>query len=362
MSKLRFGICGLGFMGRAHYGHLLDHPRAEVIAVCDQDPARRRGQWESTGNLALGAADGKQASLAAVRSYSDPRQLIGDPDVEAVIIALPTALHAEVAVSALRAGKHVLCEKPMAIRVGDCDRMIQASQASHRTLMVAHCIRFWPQYELIKSRVDEGRIGPLRFVTLRRLGLPPTYSAGNWLLDARQSGGAILDLHIHDIDFAQYLLGLPQSIRAWGTRGPSGGVDHVVAAYNYDHGRYAIIEGGWMLAAPWQFDMEITVHGEHGTLGWALSRGSEVCLVTANGATERIACTGDAVRNELDYFIDCVQADAPVARCLPSSSRASVVLSWLERRSIETQRPIIVSDRLQSAWATRLGGCPESPA
>jgi predicted dehydrogenase len=357
MSKLRFGICGLGFMGRSHFARLRENPRAEVVAVCDQDERRRAGDWGAAlGNLDLGAVAGPRVSLENIAVYATPAELLADPSVDVVLITLPTPLHADVAVAALRADKHVLCEKPMALRVPDCDRMIRAARAAGKTLMVAQCIRFWPQYETIKRCVDEGRIGAVRFVTLRRLGALPTYSAGNWLLDGRQSGGALLDLHVHDVDFAHTLLGVPETVYARGTRGPSGDFDHVVATWSYPGGRYAALEGGWMLAAPWTFDMEIAVHGAGGTLGWAMSRGNDVLLRTSADRAEVIPCDGDALRREQDYFIACVQAGQPVDKCTPFSSRTSIVLAWLERRGIESGRLVRISDHLRTAWAGSGGG------
>ena len=352
MEKLRFGICGLGFMGRTHFARLRVHPQAEVVAVCDQDARRRGGDWsDAVGNLNVGQADGGRSSLAGIAAYATVEELIADPRVDAVLVALPTPLHAGVTVAALAAGKHVLCEKPMAGRVADCDRMVRAAQASGRTLMVAQCIRFWPQYETIKRCVDEGRVGAVRFMTLRRLGSPPTYSAGNWLMNGGQSGGALLDLHVHDVDFAQFALGIPDTISARGTRGSSGAFDHVVATWAYSDGRYVLIEGGWMLAAPWSFEMEVVIHGDRGTLAWALSRGSDVLLHSGGERAVPIPAAGDAYQQELDYFITCVRAGAPVARCLPWSSRASVALAWLERRSIERGRIVPISTRLRAAWS-----------
>jgi predicted dehydrogenase len=352
MSKLRFGICGLGCMGRSHFARLRGHPQAEIVAVCDRDQRRRCGDWnDALGNLDLVKTEGGRMPLDGINAYASPEELIADPQVDVVLITLPTPLHAPVAVAALQAGKHVLCEKPMASRPNECNRMIDAAAASGRTLMVAQCIRFWPQYETVKQYVDQGRIGAVRFASLRRLGSPPTYSAGNWLLDGSQSGGAILDLHVHDVDFTHYLLGVPDSIYARGTIGSSGGIDHVVATYGYSDGRYAVIEGGWSLAPPWPFEMEIAVHGERGSLAWSMSRGNEVVHYAGGAAPERVPCAGDALRQELDYFIECVRTGKPVERCTPASSRISVVISWLERRSVETGRLVPLSDRLRAAWA-----------
>lgn len=352
MNKLRFGICGLGFIGRCHFARLRGHQRAELVAVCDRNAGRRRGEWDDElGNLDLGQGTAGRVSMAGIRAYASTSELIQDPELDVVLIALPTPLHAEVAIAALAAGKHVLCEKPMAFRAGQCNDMIAAAEASGRTLMVAQCIRFWPQYELIKRYVDEGRIGTVRFATLRRRASAPTYSADNWLLDGQRSGGAILDLHLHDVDFAQYLLGVPDTIFARGGRDARGAIDHVVATYGYADGRYVLIEGGWALHTPWPFDMAITVHGERGTLDWCSTRGDDVLLYAGGVQPKRIPTSGDALQQQLDYFISCALAGREVERCLPRSTRASVALAWLERRSVETGRVVPLSDRLRAAWS-----------
>jgi predicted dehydrogenase len=186
-EPLRFGICGLGFMGRTYFRYLRENPRAQVVAVCDKNPDVRSGCWQATGNLDPSAPE--RVDLHDMARYARPEELIADPRVEVVAITLPTPLHAASTVKALEAGKHVICEKPMAPTLEECDRMIAAARACGRTLMVAQCIRFWPQYEAIKALVEEGRIGPVRFAKLARLSCPPTYSDGNWLLDGAASGG-----------------------------------------------------------------------------------------------------------------------------------------------------------------------------
>jgi predicted dehydrogenase len=336
-------------MGRQYFNHLRNHPNAQVVAVCDQDPARRSGDWaDRVGNLL--AREGQRVDMSGINAYADCNQIIVDEHVSVVAVTLPTSAHADVTVRALEAGKHVLCEKPMALTLNDCDRMIRAAEANSRTLMVAQCIRFWPQYELIKQRVDSGELGAVRFVSLRRQASPPDYSSGGWLMDAAQSGGALLDLHVHDVDFVQYLLGLPPTVSARGCRGPSGGIDHVVATYAYPDGRYAVLEGGWVFHAPWPFEMAITVVGELGTLDWSLVRGPEVLSYTGGQEPEKLAVAGESgwVR-EVDYFVDCVRQGRPVERCLPTSSRASIALALLERDSIEQDRPVPVPPELHTA-------------
>jgi 1,5-anhydro-D-fructose reductase (1,5-anhydro-D-mannitol-forming) len=351
MDTLRFGIIGLGFMGRTHFARLRQHPHARVVALCDSDERRRSGQWnDKVGNLDDVLADDAATTLDDIAPYSTIADLVADPDVDAVVVALPTRLHADATVAALEAGKHVLCEKPMGLRVGDCDRMIAATESAGRTLMVAQCIRFWPQYELIERMVRAGEIGRVRYANLRRLGSRPTYSSDNWLMDAASSGGALLDLHVHDLDFVQHLLGVPDAIHAHGVIGQPDIIDLVTATWRYADGCYACIEGGWAFTPPWPFEMAITVHGDRGTLEWALSRGPAIRHYNGSDNVREITCEGDAYGREDDYFIECVRTGQPVDRCTPQSTRTSIALAWLERRAIETGRVVPISGRLKAAW------------
>ncbi|MGD8451062.1 MAG: Gfo/Idh/MocA family oxidoreductase [Phycisphaerae bacterium] len=344
-QPLRFGICGLGFMGRTHFAHLRQHPRAQVTAVCDRNPQLRSGQWGApTGNM--GNVPEQTADLTGVTTYADPAELIADPQVDVVAVTLPTPCHADVSEAALRGGKHVFCEKPMALDLAGCDRMLRAAEESGRTLMVAQCVRFWPQYEVIYDLIAEGHIGPVRFARLARLASPPLYSSDNWLMQGPQSGGGLLDLHVHDVDFVQHLLGLPATVFAHGRYGPSGGVDHVLATYAYNDGAYACIEGGWTYHAPWPFEMAITVQGEQGTLDWSSLRGELVRWYHGGKEMHALPCpSGTGWTREMDYFVACVERGEPVSRCLPASSRASIALALLERQSIETGQPQRVDAR-----------------
>ena len=149
------------------------------------------------------------------------------------------------------------------------------------------------------------------------------------------SGGAIFDLHVHDVDFAHYMLGMPVGVSALGCTGPSGGIDHVVAHFSFADGGYAQIEGGWTFQSPWPFDMSITVMGEKATLDWSMQRGPEVLVYQGGEEAERIAVADETGwTRELDYFVERVNAGEAVERCLPKSARDSIALVKLEQESI----------------------------
>ena len=334
-------------MGRQYFAHLRGHAHAEVVAVCDLDGERRAGRWDdAVGNV--GVREGARVDMTGIDTSADWHEIIANDRVDVVAITLPTPMHAEVTISALAADKHVLCEKPMALTLADCDRMVAAAEGAGRTLMIAHCIRFWPQYEEIKRRVDGGEIGAVRFAALRRLSAPPGHSYGAWMLDGARSGGALLDLHLHDVDFAQHLLGVPDAVNAVGAPGVSGRIDHVMATYTYTDGRYALIEGGWLPHLPWPFEMAISVVGGNGMLDWSLQRGAEVHLHRAGQSPETISVSAETGwSRELDYLIDCMGSGRPAQRCLPRSARTSIALALLERESIESGLARSVSESVR---------------
>jgi len=346
---VKVGICGMGFMGRTHFGIYSGHPRAQVVAMMDKLPKRRKGDWaEAIGNLP--ASWPKKVNMKGIASYATPDELIADPNVELVDITMPTDLHAEVAIKALRAGKHVFSEKPMARTAKDAKRVQAVAAKAKGCYMVGQCIRFWPQYVKIKELVGSKKYGAIRSVALRRLAPPPLYSDDNWLMKHKRSGGAALDLHLHDIDFAAYLLGKPKSIFAQGTKGPSGGYDHVEAMWNYGAGKQVTIEGGWSFAASYPFQMIITVRCTKATIEWVFRAGeggegfgNDVVVYFDTGKIQKIgvkASTG--WDEEIGYLVTCIDKKRKPTIATATSSAQSVALCEAEIKSIETQRPVAI--------------------
>jgi len=362
-KTLRFGICGMGLMGRGYFRILQDIPGVRVTAICDIAPSRREPSWYGAVNKGTAAASDDDTVLqlggkayagqdGVPEAFANCLDLVRSPNVDVVAVTLPTNLHAEIAVAALQAGKHVISEKPMGLSVAECDRMLAAEAASGRTLIVDQCVRFFPQYELIKEWVDSGRLGRIRYASLTRLSSPPTHSKDNWMLNSRLSGGAIFDLHIHDVDFAQQLMGVPDTIRAHGSSGTSGGTDHVFATYGYADGRYALVEGGWGLHLPWPFDMSIVVHGEKGTLSWTASKGPDVQHYDGAAEVHNLKCANEGgTRRLIHYFVDAIRAGQPVTRCTAESARLSMALAALEKQAVESGETIDVAAALGAAVA-----------
>ena len=152
--------------------------------------------------------------MSGVAAYANLDDLLRDPQVDLVDIALPTAQHADVAIRALEAGKHVLCEKPMALRLADCERMVAAAKKADRLLMIGHVLPFFPEYDWALKTIRGGEFGSLRGGAFRRVISNPTWLTNFWSPD--HVGGPMLDLHVHDAHFIRLVFGMPLEVTTTG--------------------------------------------------------------------------------------------------------------------------------------------------
>jgi predicted dehydrogenase len=210
---IRVGLVGIGFMGWIHWLAYQRVAGARVAAISTRNPQRLAGDWRGIqGNF---GPPGEQVDLQGVAAHAAIDDLLADPQVDLVDICLPTPQHAEVAIRALEAGKHVLCEKPMALRLGDCERMVAAARKANRQLMIGHVLPFFPEYEWALKVIHGGEFGQLRGGSFRRVISDPTWMKNFW--SANEIGGPMLDLHIHDAHFIRLLFGMPQEVCSSGS-------------------------------------------------------------------------------------------------------------------------------------------------
>jgi predicted dehydrogenase len=184
--SLRVAVVGLG-VGKTHVDLFQNTPGAELAAVCDVHAALAR----------------EQAEAAGVAAYTSYEQMLGEADFDAVSLCTPPRLHAPMTEQAAARGLHILCEKPMAPTVGDCQRMIDACQEAGVTLMIALKKRFAPHYVFIKETCD-GQAGPPLWACAR-------FALGrvehNWFWDAADGGGPLLENSVHMVDILRHLMG-----------------------------------------------------------------------------------------------------------------------------------------------------------
>ncbi len=240
-----------------------------------------------------------------VKVYRRFEDVLADPNVHLVDICTPTPLHADQAIAALKAGKHVLCEKPLARTSADARRILQVAENSPGLLMPAMCMRFWPEWGWLKEVVAEKTYGKVLAARFRRVSEMPTWSTQGTYSGGNDLGGALFDLHIHDSDFVAYLFGKPESVFSTGVTGPGGAINHVVTQYNFPGGPAVFAEGSWLLAKG--FNMAYTLHCEHATLDYDMARDGGALMVTGAGQSPRGRAPGtDGYAGEIDYVIDCI--------------------------------------------------------
>jgi predicted dehydrogenase len=195
MKRLRVGVIGLG-MGAGHVRSFKACPEADVVAVADTDPNRLKDVANDTD---------------VPNRYTDATKMIRKENLDVVAIATPNKFHKPLTLAALKAGAHVLCEKPMAMNAVEAKQMLDAADKAKRRLMINFSYRFTPQCQALKKAVDSGILGDVYFARTiwhRRRGIP---RFGGWFgQKALSGGGPLIDLGVHRLDLALWLMGYPK--------------------------------------------------------------------------------------------------------------------------------------------------------
>jgi UDP-N-acetylglucosamine 3-dehydrogenase len=330
MRSIGYGVIGLGFFGEKHAQVAAALPNVRLHAVCTRQDRRRREV---------------QKRLAVPREYRDYRDLLADPAVEAVSIVTHVADHVEPTVAALRAGKHVLLEKPMAASVAECDRILAAAEKSGRILMVGHICRFNPRYALARERIAAGALGRIVSMYARR-NIPAQRSRS-----VLEKIGPLLGDGIHDTDLMLWMSGariqtvyaLEQNVR--GLKNPDIGW----AMYRFDSGAIGVIENVWFLpdGTPFRIHEQLEFIGTEGAV---YVHGSDMNLVvqTRDGVDcpdthywpEMHGGIVGALQTEIAHFIDCVAKGVSSSVVMPAEARAAVAATAAAERSARTGKVV----------------------
>jgi len=335
---LRIGIVGWGFMGKMHFRCYKSDTNVEVTAICDADAKQLQNSSGVSGNIS-GAED--DLDLSNIALYSDLSKMLAEEKLDALSIASPTFLHASQTIEALNAGVHVFCEKPMALNSGECREMAEEAKQSGKTLQIGHCIRFWPEYVQAKEIIDSQKYGKVLAATFQRLSLTPTWSWDNCFLDGKRSGGAMLDLHIHDTDYVQYVFGMPKEVFSRGIIGPSGEFDHTVTQYFYGNDCIITAEGGWIMAPGFGFEMSFKIMLEKATLVYSSAQEPTFRIFPIDGETiiPEIP-TGDGYSFEIQHFVATLSGESVQSIITPEQSGDSVKIIEAEKKSIRNNDKI----------------------
>ncbi|HEV2949697.1 MAG TPA: Gfo/Idh/MocA family oxidoreductase [Gemmataceae bacterium] len=225
---IRIGIVGIGFMGMIHYLAARKLKGAQVTAICSRDAKKLTGDWRSIrGNF---GPPGQMMDLGSIKRYDRVEKLLADPEIDLVDICNPTHLHPETAIQALKAGKHVLVEKCIALTPRDADAMLETAAKAGKLLMVAHVLPFFAEFAYAAEAIRGGRFGKLLGGHFKRVISKPDWSAE--IGDASKTGGPAIDLHIHDTHFIGLVCGVPRAVFSTGVV-QDGAVQYLTTQYLY---------------------------------------------------------------------------------------------------------------------------------
>ena len=321
---IRVGLCGSGFMATMHaacYGAL---PGVKVVAIASKDKRSARKLAKPTGARLYDAADA----------------LIRTAEVDVVDICLPTYLHCRHVIMAAKRGLSIFCEKPIARTLPEADRMVKAVRAAKVKCMFGHCIRFWPEYVVLKEYVDKKKLGRLIALSLRRVSVRPDFGWQDWFSKPKLSGGAFLDFHVHDVDFVRHLLGEPEKVESLGLSQPKGW-DWVSTNYRFP-GVSVTSESGWTDNDP--FEMTFRAVFPRGTLLYS-SRVEPLTLHRAGKKPQRVKVPSPKVGkvsgggnisdlggyfNELQYFVNCLKKNKAPDAVTIEDARDTLALLFRE--------------------------------
>ena len=344
MKKVRIGVVGLGFMGTTHFRIHRANKNCVITAISDVDAKKRKGDISAVhGNI--GNDDNSiPLDLKGVKVYEDALEMVKDPEVDMVDICVPTPWHTEIVVAALKAGKHVFCEKPLCRKVEELKKIAAAAKDAKGFLNFGMCVRAWPEYRHAYEYFKSGKAGKLLSATFKRIS-PGVDGASwkNWYMDGAISGGAFLDMHVHDVDEVNYFFGLPKKVVSHGVNICSkGGIDHVFSFYDYGDGKLVATEGGWEQAKGATFEMSFNIVCEKATLKLDQT-GYGVYLKSGKVIKPKVDAKYGPTgwHMELGYFVDCiVKGVKPVKYQTLDSVIDSMKLVFAEERSIKQKKAI----------------------
>ena len=332
---MKIGIVGAGSMGHAHAPSwkMLKGMGAELVGVVTNRPESAQSFAKEYG----------------IKAYTSIDALIADVDI--LDICTPTNLHKEMTLKAAKAGKHVICEKPIALTLDDAKIMIDACDKAGVRLFIAHVVRFITHYQNAKQSVDAGHIGKPCVIRLTRAGYQPRKSTDNWFVDQERSGGMMLDLMIHDYDYVRWLGGEVKRVFAKSARNqdPSSLGEYALVTLRFEDGAIAHIEGGWAYP-PGFFRTSMDIAGTEGVIEWSSDATEPLQTHLMNPPeleAEEVAVPGakaadSPFTSQLRHFYECIENNSePIVTAQDGLLALEIGLAAIE--SAKTGRPVTLN-------------------
>ena len=325
----KVAVVGFGFMGMTHTLNILKNKDLQLVAIVDKSPEMiEKNLFAPSGNFSTGDIDPEL--LKNISKYSDFDKCLREEDLDAVHICVHTELHYEMAKKALLQGKHVFLEKPFVLDIQQGEELIELAKRKDKILMVAHVVRFMHPYQKLKQWIDSKKFGELKFLSMSRFSGIPGW--GEWKEQQVKgtSGGALFDLVIHDIDFANYVLGIPSDVKSSYLPGGLSKNDYVSAMWSYKGSHVHVkIEGGNTFHSNFPFQAGYMVEFDMASVMYTTLKNEFIRIADDTGIKEVAAGdAGDGYYNEIEYFSQCIKNNTQPSECMPASSLDSIKLCY----------------------------------
>lgn len=286
---IRVGVIGYGTMGKIHSQALQEIPNAKLVIVADPDSERRAQAERDFG----------------VDVVSNLEELLRTTDVDLVDICAPTYLHESIMTEAIKAQKHIFCEKPLARSLEEGKRLVELGKGYEKKIGIGHVVRFAPAYTGIKDSVQSGEIGTAAVVRTFRGGSPFPKGWHDWFADFDLSGGVILDLAIHDIDYLRWLFGEVERVYAKTTFGrTTAHLERAMIILRFKNGVIAHVEGSWT-NHPGDFYTTVEIAGKSGLISYDSRKTNPIFVETTNKETQGQAVSVPSSLGQSDpYYLE----------------------------------------------------------
>ena len=337
----RIGIIGAGLMGNFHAARW-QHLPVHLSGIYDPDQTNAQ----------------TTASTHNTRAYNNLNDLLANSDI--IDICTPTHTHKNLVLTASNAGKTIICEKPLARTISDAQHMIRTCKQNQTPLYVGHVVRFFQQYTTAKHAQDNGQLGSPGVIRLIRAGSFPRDTPDSWYNNFHHSGGVIMDLSIHDLDYARWCYGEIERIHARGlTFSNTPMRDHCLITLKFKNGALGHIEGSWA-NPPTTFRTALELSGSNGIIEWdSLDATPVQTTLSMNADNAKVPQTADSPLAdeddpyllELAHFLDCILHDT-TPRVTTHDALMALTLSLAAIESVKTGMPVNIDAFMQQHEVT----------